>query len=177
MEKNKLLVNKGKELSFLLRHDKESFEKGLIDKQGWRNVSEIIEKYNYTKELMDEILTTNDKKRYEYNSDETKVRARQGHSIEIDIIFGEKTPPDMLYHGTDIKSVESIMENGIEKRSRQFVHLSADAKTARIVGKRHGVPFVLQVNSKKMHEDGYKFYLSNNEVWLTEFVSNEYLSI
>ena len=175
MNKKELLTVKGKELAFLLRHDKESYEKGLIDGNGWRNVSELIEKHGYSAELLEEIVETNNKKRYEFNEDHTKIRARQGHSINVDVGLSEAEPPAILYHGTSSDVIDAILKEGIKKGSRLYVHLSKDTETATNVGSRHGTPCLLSIDTKKMYEDGVKFYLSNNGVWLTEFVDPKYI--
>jgi len=175
MENEKRLIHMGKQLSFLLRHDSEAFSNGLIDKHGWRKVSELVKDHKYTKYLLDDIVKTNNKQRYEYNEDETLIRARQGHSINVDVNLSEITPPDILYHGTATRFLDSILEKGIVKGNRLYVHLSKDEETATSVGARHGRPYVLKINAKKMYEDGIKFYLSNNNVWLTDYVDVKYI--
>lgn len=165
------LITKGKKLSFLLRHDKEY----NFDKNGWRTVSDLIKNHGYTLEELNEIVDTNDKKRYEFSEDKKKIRARQGHSINVDVELKEETPPNTLYHGTATRFLESIYKNGINSGNRQYVHLSKDEETAIDVGKRHGTPFVIQVDAKKMNEDGIVFFLSNNGVWLTQFVDKKYI--
>jgi putative RNA 2'-phosphotransferase len=175
MENEKRLIHMGKQLSFLLRHDSEAFSNGLIDKHGWRKVSELVKDHKYTKDLLDDIVKTNNKQRYEYNEDETLIRARQGHSIKVDVNLSESTPPDILYHGTATRFLDSILEKGIVKGNRLYVHLSKDDETATTVGARHGKPYVLKIDAKKMYEDGIKFYLSNNNVWLTDFVDVKYI--
>ena len=175
MNKEKELVNKGKHLAFLLRHDKNAFDAGLIDSNGWRSVSELIKEQGYTRQLLDEITDTNNKKRYEFNTDKSKIRARQGHSIPVDVELREVMPPDVLYHGTATRFLDSIFKKGLIKGNRLYVHLSGDEETAIKVGSRHGEPYVLKVNAKKMYNDGYKFYLSNNDVWLTDNVPFEYI--
>lgn len=169
------LETKGKQLSWLLRHDKTSFEKNLIDEHGWRSVDEIIDKYHYTQDLLDEIVKTNNKKRYEYNEDCTKIRARQGHSIPVDVELKETVPPKVLYHGTCDRFINDILKEGLKPQTRLYVHLSSDIETATNVGKRHGKPVILSIDAKQMYEDGCKFYLSNNGVWLTKFVDVKYL--
>ena len=175
MSNKELLTTKGKELAFLLRHDKEAFDNGLIDQNGWRSVSELIKSQGYTKELLDGIVETNNKQRYEYNEGKTKIRARQGHSINVDVGLTETIPPNTLYHGTSTKALESIYKQGILKGERLYVHLSKDEETALKVGSRHGTPYVLKIDSEQMHKDGIKFYLSNNCVWLTDYVDVKYI--
>ena len=171
----KELISKGKHLAFLLRHDKEALDNGLIDHNGWRKVSELIKSQGYTKELLDGIVETNNKQRYEYNVDKTKIRARQGHSINVDVGLTETIPPNILYHGTSTKALESIYKQGIVKGERLYVHLSKDEETALKVGSRHGTPYVLEINSEQMYKDGIKFYLSSNGVWLADYVDVKYV--
>ena len=165
------IIRKGKRLAFLLRHDEEY----QFDEHGWREVSDLIANHGYTMELLDEIVETNIKKRYEYSEDKTKIRARQGHSINVDVELKETTPPDILYHGTAETIVPTILKEGIVKGNRLHVHLSQTEETAVNVGKRHGKPYVLRINTKQMSEAGIKFYLSNNGVWLTDYVSPKYI--
>ena len=175
MNKKEVLITKGKELAFLLRHDKEAFDNGLINQNGWRNVSELVSDKGYSVDLIEEIVATNNKKRYEFNEDHTKIRARQGHSINVDVGLTETEPPEVLYHGTSNDVIDSIMREGIKRGTRLYVHLSKDKETATSVGLRHGIPVLLTIDAKKMYEDGVKFYLSNNGVWLTEFVDAKYI--
>ena len=167
-------------LSFVLRHKPETINL-VLDENGWANVEELITKstndsQGFTFEELDEIVLTNDKKRFIFNEDKTKIRANQGHSIEIDLALKPQQPPEFLYHGTAQNNVESILENGIEKRNRQHVHLSQDKETATKVGMRHGKPLILTIKTGKMFEDGILFYLSENNVWLTDFVDSKYIS-
>lgn len=166
------LIKKGKHLSFLLRHDTEY----NFDEHGYREVSDLIDNHGYTKQELEEIVETNDKKRYEFNSNHTKIRARQGHSIDINVDLKEATPPDSLYHGTATRFLESIFKEGLKKMNRNHVHLSENMKTANEVGKRYGKPVLLKIDSKRMYNDGIKFYLSNNNVWLTDYVPITYIT-
>ncbi|KFF09296.1 RNA 2'-phosphotransferase [Chryseobacterium luteum] len=168
-------------LSYVLRHHPELI--GLnLDENGWANVDELITKskreshQGLTFEELDEIVQTNEKKRFAFNEDKTRIRASQGHSIEINLALIPQQPPEFLYHGTAQSNIESILEKGIEKRGRQHVHLSQDKETATKVGMRHGKPVILTVRTQKMFEDGIEFYLSDNEVWLTDFVDAKYIS-
>lgn len=173
----KELVSKGKYLSFILRHGKEEFAAGLIDDHGWMSVDELVNAKGFTKELIEEIVNTNNKSRYEYNDDKTKIRARQGHSIPVDVELREVRPPDKLFHGTTDKFIGSIFKEGLKPQSRLYVHLSYDKETALNVGRRHGKPVILSVDARRMYDDGVKFYISNNGVWLTKFVDKKYLGI
>ena len=172
MENNRKLIQRGKHLSYLLRHDK----KYPFNEHGWREVSDLAENHGYTMEELDEIVRTNNKQRYEFSEDRKRIRARQGHSIHVDVELQETTPPDVLYHGTAASSVDSIMQQGILKGKRLYVHLSETVETATNVGKRHGTPVILRIDAKRMHEDGKTFFLSRNGVWLTEYVHVKYIN-
>lgn len=166
-------------LSYILRHHPELINLNL-DENGWANVDELITKstndsQGFTFEELDEIVETNDKKRFIFNGDKTRIRANQGHSIDINLALIPQQPPEFLYHGTAQSNIDSILEKGIEKRNRQHVHLSQDIETATKVGMRHGKPIILTINTEKMFDDGIEFYLSENNVWLTDFVDIKYI--
>ena len=170
--KNSNLVRRGKRLAFLLRHDKTY----SFDEHGWREVSDLITNHGYTMEELEEIVATNNKQRYEFSEDKSRIRARQGHSVHVDVELEEKMPPDTLYHGTAKEFLDSILEKGIVKGNRLYVHLSSTKETATNVGKRHGEPVVLVIDAKKMAEDGHRFFLSRNGVWLTDCVDSKYIT-
>lgn len=168
---NKTLTRKSKELSYLLRHDS-TYQ---FKENGYRTVLNLVKYHGFTEEMLNEIVNTDEKGRYEFNNDCTLIRARQGHSVEVDVQLEEKIPPFWLYHGTSIKTLDVILKDGIKSMSRQYVHLSFDVETAMNVGKRHGIPVVLVIDTKKMSEDGIKFYVSNNNVPLVSYVDPKYI--
>ncbi len=166
-------------LSLVLRHKPETIHIHL-DENGWVDVDELIEKLNnngaeISFEILEHVVKTNVKKRFAFNEDKSKIRASQGHSMKVDLNYKPISPPEKLYHGTSIRFLDSILKNGIEKRDRQHVHLSSDRQTALKVGQRHGKPTILEIQASKMHEKGCKFYLSENNVWLTEHIPTEYI--
>lgn len=166
-------------LSLVLRHQPETINIKL-DEQGWVTVDELLQKAAahgkvMTTEVLSHIVETNAKKRFAFDGTGQKIRASQGHSVEVELGYAPQTPPDVLYHGTGSQSVEAILQTGIEKRSRQHVHLSSDLETAIKVGQRHGKAVVLTVAAGEMHRLGHKFYLSENKVWLTDFVSPQFI--
>jgi putative RNA 2'-phosphotransferase len=168
-------------LSLVLRHKPEAI--GLtLDENGWADVEELIDKmnghnYKITRDILNCVVATNNKQRFSFYNDNTKIRANQGHSIQVELNLKEMMPPEYLYHGTGEKAVPSILRTGLQKRARQHVHLSEDILTAIIVGKRHGKPWVFSIAAKQMKDDGYKFYLSENNVWLTDHVPIQYLKL
>jgi putative RNA 2'-phosphotransferase len=173
----KNIINIGRKISYLLRHNPEDLS---MDKNGWVKVSDLLHKLDITKSVLDSIVDTNDKKRYSYNDDMTLIRANQGHSINVDVELEEKIPPVVLYHGTSPLFIKSIMKHGLSKMNRQHVHLSYDLDTAMDVGERHSKnkdPEILIIDCKSMVKDGYKFYISNNGVWLTDHVPPKYLKL
>lgn len=167
------IKNKSKRLAYLLRHDR----KYQFDANGWREVSNLTEKHGFTFEELCVIVDANNKQRFEFSEDMQYIRARQGHSIHVDVELEECVPPPILFHGTAEHSVNSILKEGLKSQNRLYVHLSSTMGTAINVGKRHGAPVVLKVDAQKMFKDGAKFYLSRNGVWLTDYVATEYLSL
>jgi putative RNA 2'-phosphotransferase len=173
---NKEHVKLSRLLSKVLRHAPESI--GItLDENGWVEVQELLKRIGkrITLEDLVYIVVNNNKKRFEFSTDQKEIRACQGHSIEVDLELKPVSPPDILYHGTSIKTVEYIKRDGIIKMNRNHVHLSFDYDTAHNVGQRHGKPSILLVDAKKMHEHGMEFFTSTNHVWLTDFVPKEYI--
>lgn len=166
-------------LSLVLRHAPEKIQLRL-DENGWAKTNELITQCNkfhkkLNLELLDYVVENNDKKRFAFNDDKSMIRACQGHSIVVDLNMDQTMPPDFLYHGTVDEFLEAIKKEGLQKMSRQHVHLSQEKETAIKVGSRRGKPIVLIVNTKKMQEDGFVFYLSENKVWLTDEVPAKYI--
>ena len=128
-------------------------------------------------EMLKEIVRTDEKGRYRMSEDGTLIRANQGHSIPVDVELKETKPPKVLYHGTAERFLPSIMAQGLKSMSRLYVHLSGDYETAVKVGKRHGKPVVLSVDTERMTRDGAVFYQSENGVWLTGPVESKYLEV
>jgi putative RNA 2'-phosphotransferase len=176
---NKNLVKLSKFVSLVLRHQPEVI--GLkLDENGWADVDRFIElaKQNgkdISRSVLEEIVETNNKQRFSFNSEKSKIRANQGHSIDIELGLTPKQPPEQLFHGTATKFIESIRQQGLVAGNRQHVHMSSDETTATNVGQRHGKPVVLKIDTAAMHHDGFLFFCSENLVWLTEFVLPQYL--
>lgn len=168
-----------KQMSYVLRHNPDAF--GLeLDAQGWCKVADLLAAFKakgtpVNRGLLDEVVANNDKKRFAFNEDGSKIRASQGHSIKIDLGYTPVEPPETLYHGTAKRNLDSIFKDGLQKRNRHHVHLSPDLDTAISVGQRHGKVVVLKVKAKEMFDQGYEFYRSQNGVWLTDEVKPEFL--
>lgn len=168
-------------LSLVLRHKPETI--GItLDENGWTPVTDLIEKLSTAGTSIDfsilkHVVDTNTKKRFAFNDTFDKIRASQGHSITIELGYEPQVPPKILYHGTAAQHIQSILSTGLNKGNRHQVHLSADINTAISVGKRYGKPIVFEISAEKMHNGGYAFFVSENNVWLTDNVPIEYLSV
>ncbi|MEN0052393.1 MAG: RNA 2'-phosphotransferase [Mucilaginibacter sp.] len=179
--KEKDIISISKFLSLILRHQPELI--GIeLDDHGWVNVDELLKQANahghsLNLELLNHVVAINSKKRFAFDESRQKIRASQGHSVDVELGYQVQRPPEILYHGTGEKSVYAIQENGLEKRSRQHVHLSQDIDTAIQVGSRHGKPAVFEVYATEMYNNGHVFYLSENKVWLTDNVPARFLKL
>jgi putative RNA 2'-phosphotransferase len=169
-----------KYLSYHLRHRPD--ELGLeLEVGGWVEVTQLLtachqNRFYIRSDELKEVVDRNDKKRFSFNEDGSKIRANQGHSVAIDLQLTPQTPPERLYHGTGHKAVQSILKEGLLKMSRHHVHLSSDRATAKKVGVRHGKPIIFQIDTEAMQKAGYIFYLAANGVWLVDRVPPEYLT-
>jgi len=168
-------------LSLVLRHEPQRI--GLaLDEAGWASVDELVGKAALagrpiTPEQLRQVVATSDKKRFALSDDGRRIRANQGHSIEVELGLAPLTPPDVLYHGTATRFLESILRTGLDKRERHHVHLSVDLAIARSVGQRYGQVVLLEVDARRMQADGHLFFRSDNGVWLTDAVPARYLSV
>ena len=166
-------------MSLVLRHQPEKINI-ILDKNGWTDVAIFLSQMN-TKgfsvdmKKLEEIISINEKQRFALNDTKDKIRANQGHSVEIDLGLSPTEPPQILYHGTSQNAISSIKEQGITKQNRQHVHLSAQMETAINVGSRHGKVVVLTVRALEMHQNGEIFYISDNGVWLTDMIETKYI--
>ena len=164
-------------IALILRHKPEVIGIAL-DEHGWANVEELIAGVGQSRQFsmadLEEIVRTDEKQRFSFNGDKTLIRANQGHSIPVDVELEEAVPPEVLYHGTGEKYVDSIEKQGILSKTRLYVHLSADYDTAVKVGSRHGKPVVYRIMAGKMASDDFRFYRSVNGVWLTKEVPTGY---
>jgi putative RNA 2'-phosphotransferase len=168
-------------LSYVLRHRPD--EIGLtLDANGWALVSDLIDRSKsasvpLTVDSIREIVRSSDKQRFALSDDGTKIRANQGHSVDVNLALEPKQPPEFLYHGTATRFLDAIRREGLKPMSRQHVHLSPDEVTATKVGQRHGKAVVLRVRSGEMCKAGRIFWLSANGVWLTEQVDVAFLDL
>lgn len=163
-----------KRLAYLLRHDKNY----AFDEHAWREVRDLVEYHGFSCEELEYIVDNSSKQRFEFSEDKLLIRARQGHSFPVDVQLDAVTPPEYLYHGTSVSKLPSIMEKGLLRMCRQYVHLSFDEVTAEEVGsRRKGEVAILKVAARKMWEDGHRFWLSRNGVWLVDTIPPMYFDI
>ena len=178
---NTQLKRYSKFMSLVLRH--QPTEYGLtLDQEGWVAIDDLLSAAQQAgvpleQGLLTELVEKNDKQRFAVSPDGLRIRARQGHSVAVELGLAPLTPPAELYHGTAERFLPSIREQGLQRGKRHHVHLSAEAETARTVGARHGRPVVLQIASAAMHADGYQFFCTENGVWLVEAVPVSYLTM
>lgn len=176
---NSRLVKISKYLSKHLRHQPDRIGIKLAP-GGWVSVDELLaacakNQFPITRTQLNEVVAQNDKQRFSFDSTGSLIRANQGHSVEVDLQLEPAVPPDVLYHGTGHKAVDSILPTGLCKMLRHHVRLSLDITTAKTVGARHGKPVVFAVDAAAMLECGYTFYCSENGLWLVDNVPPEYL--
>ncbi len=168
-------------LSLVLRHAPSRI--GLVlDAQGWTEVDTLITKANAAGFALDratllEIVATSDKQRFTLSADGARIRAAQGHSVEIDLDLSPTVPPAVLFHGTARANVDAILAEGLKPGRRRHVHLSPDMETARRVGMRHGTPVIFEVATARMHAEAHVFWQADNGVWLTDHVASTYLTL
>jgi putative RNA 2'-phosphotransferase len=177
----KHLIKVSKYLSKHLRHQPERL--GLIlEDGGWVKVEDLLRacagnNFPISLDELKEVVERNDKRRFSFDASGEKIRANQGHSVEIDLHLKPQIPPAKLFHGTATRSVSMIREHGLLKMARHHVHLSADTETARRVGMRYGKPVIFEIDTRAMRENGFEFFVSENGVWLVESVPPEFLRI
>lgn len=168
-------------LSLVLRHKPETIGIALDD-NGWTDVAILLNKMSesgtpISMDVLRHIVDTNPKKRFAFSDTCDRIRANQGHSVDIELGYQTQLPPEILFHGTGVNSVEAILSSGLQKMQRHHVHLSTDIDTAKNVGQRHGKPAIFKVLAEQMYKDGFAFYMSDNGVWLTGEVPAKYLEL
>jgi len=176
---DKEAIKTSKFLSLILRH--EPGRVGLtLGEAGWVGVEELLQAVNrggvaITLDQLKHIVATSDKKRFAFSDDGQRIRASQGHSVEIDLQYPPRTPPEILYHGTATRFLDGIRKGGLQKMGRHDVHLSADTKVTSQVGGRHGKPALLVIRAGAMHRADFVFRCSANGVWLVDHVPPQFI--
>jgi len=168
-------------LSLVLRHQPETI--GItLNSAGWVGVDELLAAINrhpnnikLDRKSLEQVVSCNDKQRFEFDLARSSIRARQGHSVDVNLEYPPTVPPETLLHGTPRQFVAAIRETGLKKMKRHHVHLHTDLKTASAVGARRGDSVILKVRSGDMHRAGFEFFVTENGVWLTDFVPVEFI--
>ncbi|WP_455258572.1 RNA 2'-phosphotransferase [Peptoniphilus asaccharolyticus] len=172
--------NLSKEVSYALRHAPWEYELEL-DSEGWVSVEQLISSFRnneewqgLTEEGLVNMISLSEKKRHEIKNG--KIRAFYGHSVPMKISKEIGIPPKYLYHGTSITFLPEIKSNGLKPMSRQYVHLSEDIDTARLVGKRKkGDTVILVIDTELARSKCVKFYVGNDKVWLSDYIPPEFI--
>lgn len=173
-------IRTSKFLSLILRHEPERV--GLkLGEAGWVSVDELLQAVNchgraLTLDQLKQLVATSDKQRFAFSEDGRRIRANQGHSVEVDLQYPPQPPPEILYHGTATRFLEGIRRQGLQRMSRHDVHLSAETRITLQVGGRHGKPVLLVIRAGDMHRAGFVFRCSANGVWLVNNVPPEFIN-
>ena len=172
-------VRASKFLSLVLRHEPERVGI-MLDDAGWVDVNLLLHAManhgvRLSREQLEHIVATSDKKRFAFSDDARRIRANQGHSVEVDLQYSPVIPPELLYHGTATRFLDSIRREGLLRMERHHVHLSADPSMTLQVGARRGRPVLLTIRAGDMHRAGHVFYRSANGVWLVDCVPAEFI--
>ena len=174
-------IRMSKFLSLVLRHRPQRV--GLsLQPGGWIAVDELLTALEradrpVTRSDLEIVVATCDKQRFAFSPCGERIRASQGHSVDVELGYEATTPPATLFHGTTESRLANIRREGLRRMKRHHVHLSESTETAQRVGGRRGQAIVLTVHAGEMHDAGHEFFVSENRVWLTERVPPEYLEI
>ncbi len=173
------IVKTSKFLSLVLRHQPDQI--GIeLDDAGWVAVDDLLTAIHrvgrtLSREQLETIVKHNDKQRFAFSNDGLRIRASQGHSVDMELAYDPAQPPAELYHGTPEQFLNAIRASGLKKMSRHHVHLHADRSIADAVGRRRGKPVILTIRSGKMQAAGYSFWVTPNNVWLVDAVPSEFI--
>ena len=175
------LTARSKFLSLVLRHEPQRI--GLVlDEAGWALTEELLRclstaRHSMSLAQLQQVVASDNKQRFAFSEDAKHIRANQGHSIAFDLGLAPEVPPDVLYHGTATRFLDSILRQGLTRQARHHVHLSEEQRVAATVGQRYGKLAMLLVDARRMRADGCLFYRSDNGVWLTDTVPADYLKV
>ena len=181
MMTNKELTTISKFMSLVLRHQPQHI--GLrLDGAGWAEIDDLLARAAtagrvFTRDQLNEVVATNDKRRFALSDDGLRIRASQGHTVDVDLGLAPLQPPEVLFHGTASRFLESVLATGLERRSRHHVHLTDDPATGEAVGRRYGQPVILRIDAGAMAAQGHAFFRSANGVWLVEAVPARFIEV
>jgi putative RNA 2'-phosphotransferase len=181
MTTDKKLTTISKFMSLVLRHQPQAI--GLtLDGAGWTGIDDLLARAatagrNITRDQLNEVVATCDKRRFALSDDGLRIRANQGHTVDVDLGFAPLQPPTLLFHGTASRFLDSVLATGLERRSRHHVHLTADPATGEAVGRRYGKPVLLRIAAGAMAAQGHVFFCSANGVWLVDAVPAPFIEV
>mgnify|MGYP002778299445 CR=1 FL=1 len=170
-----------KTLSYHLRHRPDALGIAL-EPGGWVRVDALLAALArngkaISRAELDEVVARNNKQRFAFDAGGERIRANQGHTVEVELGLEPMEPLAVLFHGTSRRTLDAILRDGLRKMGRHHVHLSADTATAHAVGARHGAPVVLAVDAAALHAAGHVFFRSANGVWLVDAVPPAFLRV
>lgn len=171
-------------ISKVLRHEPDLY--GLsLDEEGFASLDELrdVLRLNFREAINDATLqvvltqpASDGNQRFEVMGE--RVRARYGHSHNTPrIAYPSVMPPATLYHGTSQRVLSAILDEGLQARSRQYVHLTNERSIAERVGERHGKLVLLEVNARLAHIEGVAFYLADEHHYLVNHLPARYLRV
>ena len=121
------------------------------------------------------LVQSDSKQRYEIADD--KVRARYGHSVDVELDHPENKLP-MLYYGASEEEADRILEIGLKSASQRYVHLSTTPEKAwHVATFRTGNPRVIQADAAAAQEAGVKMMTVNDDIVISETIPSRFLCI
>lgn len=151
------------------------------------NNSPLAQKYGNSidKKFLDEFVAAD--KRHQFAENKTLIRATYGYAEgmrDFSLDTPAVQPPPVLYHGTVLENIDSIMKEGLLGMERGHVNLTADKRVALDTAKRHdrggrSKLCLLEVSALAMHEArdaGHKFY-NIEKVWQIKTVPPQYIKV
>jgi putative RNA 2'-phosphotransferase len=151
-----------------------------MDSRGWVDLTKlgqvVTSRHRWAgKELVIALVLSDSKQRYEIADD--KVRARYGHSVDVELDHPENKRP-LLYYGASEEEADRILEIGIKSASQRYVHLSTTAEKAwHVATFRTGNPRVIQADAAAAQEAGVKMMIVNDDIVISETIPSRFLCI
>jgi len=168
----------GRLISGILRHFPDKF--GLnMDKNGWVNSESLVRavrrRYRWANRwIIKALIYSDEKKRYELSDD--KIRARYGHSVDVELSDMPEAQEDVLYYGTSEEEAQRMVEIGIKPVNQTFVHLSTTIEKSEEVARlRTDSPIILEVDAKGARRDGIRIVKANEIIALAKEIPAKYI--
>lgn len=157
-------------LSLVLKY-KPEYAGVTLDEYGWTNVSDLIQgvskKYPIDIDILEEIVYTDNRQRYQFNHNHTRIRAtRRTLNSKTDLVRSK--PPENLYFVASKKQIDAIDRDGLMPKESRYVRLTDNIKPNKTA-------FAYRISSGLMHNASFIFYRSNNGDWLTERIPRGFI--